>query len=62
VLLVNMVVPENGAKCFSKLLDLNILVMNGGRERTKAEFLCSARRRRFQTHENRSNYGAAEHH
>jgi hypothetical protein len=25
-------------KCFSKLLDLNRLVMNGGRERTKAEF------------------------
>jgi hypothetical protein len=38
VLLVDMVVPENGAKCFSKLLDLNMLVMNGGRERTKAEF------------------------
>lgn len=38
VLLVDMVVPENGAKCLSKLLDLNMLVMNGGRERTKAEF------------------------
>jgi SAM-dependent methyltransferase len=38
LLLVDMVVPENGASCFSKLLDLNMLVMNGGRERTKAEF------------------------
>jgi hypothetical protein len=38
VLLVDMVVPDNDAKCFSKLLDLNMLVMNGGRERTKAEF------------------------
>ena len=62
MLLVNMVVPENDAKCFSELLDLNMLVMNGGRKRTKAEFLCSARRRRFQVHENHSNYGTAEHH
>ena len=38
VLLVDMVVPENDTKCFSKLLDLNMLVMNGGRERTQAEF------------------------
>jgi len=38
VLLVDMVVPDNGAKCFSKVLDLNMLVMNGGRERTRAEF------------------------
>jgi hypothetical protein len=38
VLLVDMVVPENGAKSLSKLLDLNMLVMNGGPERTKAEF------------------------
>lgn len=38
VLIVDMVVPENGAKCFSKLLDLNMLVMTGGRERTQAEF------------------------
>jgi SAM-dependent methyltransferase len=38
VLMVDMVVPDNGAKCFSKVLDLNMLVMNGGRERTKAEF------------------------
>ena len=38
LLLVEMVVPEPGANCFSKLLDLNMLVMTGGRERTKAEF------------------------
>jgi SAM-dependent methyltransferase len=38
LLLVEMVVPEPGVNCFSKLLDLNMLVMTGGRERTKAEF------------------------
>jgi SAM-dependent methyltransferase len=38
VLLVDMVVPESDASCFSKLLDLNMLVMTGGRERTTAEF------------------------
>jgi hypothetical protein len=38
VLLVDMVVPENNTSSFSKLLDLNMLVMNGGRERTQAEF------------------------
>ncbi len=38
LLLVEMVVPENGANCFSKLLDLNMMVMTGGRERTHAEF------------------------
>jgi hypothetical protein len=38
VLLVDMVVPDTDAMSFSKLLDLNMLAMNGGRERTKAEF------------------------
>ena len=38
LLLVEMVVPENGENCFSKLLDLNMLVMTEGRERTHAEF------------------------
>jgi hypothetical protein len=38
VLLVDMVVPDNGVNCFSKLLDLNMLVMNGGRERAETEF------------------------
>ena len=30
LLLVDMVVPDNGVNCFSKLLDLNMLVMTGG--------------------------------
>jgi SAM-dependent methyltransferase len=38
LLLVEMVVPDSSTPCFSKLLDLNMLVMAGGRERTKAEF------------------------
>ena len=38
VLIVDMIVPETDATSFSKLLDLNMLVMNGGRERTQAEF------------------------
>jgi hypothetical protein len=38
LLLVEMVVPDAVSASFSKLLDLNMLVMNGGRERTKAEF------------------------
>jgi hypothetical protein len=38
LLLVDMVVPDNGVNCFSKLLDLNMLVMNGVRERIKCEF------------------------
>jgi hypothetical protein len=38
VLLVDMIVPEAASASFSKLLDLNMLVMNGGRERTMAEF------------------------
>jgi hypothetical protein len=38
LLLVDTVVPDAASVSFSKLLDLNMLVMNGGRERTKAEF------------------------
>ena len=38
VLLVDMVVPDTDAMSFSKLLDLNMLAMTGGRERTKGEF------------------------
>jgi hypothetical protein len=38
VLLVDMIVPDAASASYSKLLDLNMLVMNGGRERTKAEF------------------------
>ena len=37
VLIIDMVVPDTDAPSFSKLLDLNMLVMNGGRERTEAE-------------------------
>jgi hypothetical protein len=38
LLLIDMIVPETPSASFSKLLDLNMLVMNGGRERTQAEF------------------------
>jgi SAM-dependent methyltransferase len=38
LLLVDMLVPETDGMSFSKLLDLNMLAMTGGRERTKAEF------------------------
>jgi hypothetical protein len=38
VLLVDMVVPDTDEMSFSKFLDLNMLAMTGGRERTKAEF------------------------
>ena len=38
ILLVEMIVPEAASASFSKLIDLNMLVMNGGRERTTAEF------------------------
>jgi hypothetical protein len=38
VLVVECVVPGGDESSFSKLLDLNMLVMNGGRERTKGEF------------------------
>ena len=38
VLIVDMVVPDTDAMSFSKLLDLNMLAMTGGRERTNGEF------------------------
>ncbi len=38
LLLVDMVMPDTDARSFSKLLDLNMLAMTGGRERTKAEY------------------------
>jgi SAM-dependent methyltransferase len=37
LLIVDMIVPETASPSFSKLLDLNMMVMTGGRERTKAE-------------------------
>jgi len=38
VLLVEAVIRPGGATSFSKLMDLNMLVMTGGRERTEAEY------------------------
>jgi hypothetical protein len=38
LLVVDMVLPDTDARSFSKLLDLNMLAMTGGQERTKAEF------------------------
>lgn len=38
LLIVDMIVPETASPSFSKLLDLNMMVMTGGRERTKGEF------------------------
>jgi hypothetical protein len=38
ILLVEMIVPDAASPSFSKLIDLNMLVMNGGRERTRGEF------------------------
>jgi O-methyltransferase domain len=38
ILIVDMIVPETISASFSTLLDLNMMVMTGGRERTKAEF------------------------
>jgi hypothetical protein len=62
VLLVDMIVPDAASASFSKLLDLNMLVMNGGRERTKAEFCSLLDCCRLQAHKNYSNHGSAEHH
>jgi hypothetical protein len=38
VILVEMVVPTGNEPSFAKLLDLNMLVISGGRERTEAEY------------------------
>jgi len=38
VLIIEMIVPETNSPSFSKLLDLNMMIMTGGRERTKSEF------------------------
>ncbi len=38
-LIVEMIVPKTNSASFSKLLDLNMMVMTAGRERTKSEFL-----------------------
>ena len=38
LILVEAVVPSGGEPHFSKFIDLNMLVMTGGRERTEDEF------------------------
>jgi hypothetical protein len=38
IILLEFVVPTGKKSSFSKILDLNMLVMNGGRERTAEEF------------------------
>lgn len=38
VLLLEMIVPQDNSSSFSKLLDLNMMVMTAGHERTKSEF------------------------
>jgi O-methyltransferase domain len=38
LLRIEFIVPPDEQASFSKLLDLNMLVMNGGRERTTQEF------------------------
>lgn len=38
LILVDSVVPENSEPHFSKFIDLNMLVMTGGKERTDSEF------------------------
>ena len=60
VLLVDMVVPDTDAMSFSKLLDLNMLAMTGGRERAKAEFRALLDAVALQPDENHSNNGSAE--
>jgi hypothetical protein len=36
--MLEMIVPKARSASFSKILDLNMMVMTGGRERTKSEF------------------------
>ncbi len=38
LLLVETVIPAGNEPCFAKLLDLNMLVLPGGLERTEAEY------------------------
>jgi hypothetical protein len=38
VLVVETVMPPSGAPAFDRLLDLNMLVISGGRERSEAEY------------------------
>jgi hypothetical protein len=38
LLLVECVIPDSGGPLFSKLIDLQMLVVTGGRERTQSQF------------------------
>lgn len=38
LLILETIVPETNSRSFSKLLDINMMVMTSGRERTKSEF------------------------
>jgi hypothetical protein len=38
LLIVETIVPETNSASFSKLLDINMMVMTSGRERTESEF------------------------
>ena len=38
LLLLETVIPENDSKHFGKILDLNMMAMSSGRERTRTEF------------------------
>jgi len=38
LLVVEAIIPSDNAPSFHKFMDLNMLVMTGGRERTEAEY------------------------
>jgi len=38
LLVVESVVPTGNEACFSKFLDLNMMIMSGGRERSREQF------------------------
>ena len=38
LLVIEMVIPPGNAPAFGKLLDMNMLVLPGGKERTEAEY------------------------
>ena len=38
LLIVESVVPTGNETCFSKFLDLNMMIMSGGRERSREQF------------------------
>jgi len=40
LLVVESIVPTGNETCFSKFLDLNMMIMSGGRERSREQFRC----------------------